>query len=63
MWIDWGSPRSIARFDGLAAPDRDLFEPRDMSEACEEVVLDNLESKDYCARVRIVAARGVASTS
>jgi hypothetical protein len=34
-----------------------------MTEACEEVVLDNPESKDCCARGRIVAARGIASTS
>lgn len=45
-WIEWGNARSIARLDGLVAPDRDHFEPRDVTEACEEVVLDNPESKD-----------------
>lgn len=62
-WIDWGNARSIARLDGLVAPDRDLFEPRDVTEACEEVVLDNPESKDCWTRGRIVAARGVVSPS
>jgi hypothetical protein len=49
--------------DGLVASDRDLFEPRDVTEACEEVVLDNAESKDLWTRGRMVAARGVASIS
>jgi hypothetical protein len=47
--------------DGLTAVDRDLFEPRDMTEACEKVVLDNPESKDCWTRGRIVAARGAGS--
>ena len=45
--------------DRLLAPDRDLFEPWDVIEACDEVVLDNPESKEG----RIVTARGIASIS